>query len=184
MNFYNIKVGKFSRKGNFQESIQFVVSAKDDRFNVVSIMNKRYKGFAVVCDPIEEVLELNTEVIEKTKTESVSKMEEEIHEAYNELKIVNNKLEEVSYSTRDYENDFNDKDISGLKALNAEISSLEDEIQEKGQAVKRLIKSFLMAKNVFRSIEIEKLTRYCDHFSVSYTGRLKGKYADVVKNGK
>ena len=80
-NFYQVKVGIYSRKGNFSSINEFVCKSIMNKEKVITFYSKQYFGFSVLVSEISNIVEL-----ENTQPNNAKNIENE------QLKIENERL--------------------------------------------------------------------------------------------
>ena len=63
MNFFEVKIGKTSRRGNFESFNSFVAKTELNSYELYNSLRERYKGFEVSVNNVETIVEFEKPVV-------------------------------------------------------------------------------------------------------------------------
>lgn len=165
MNFFEVKIGRTSRRGNFESFNSFVAKTEMDYSQLYSELKDRYKGFEVSIKTVETIEEFKKEnvVVEKEKV-------------YNPIKSPTNylKLDESKSKLTEY-----------LENLRLELEIKEREFDNLESEFRAELSRHLLKKhsNIANGVQnIKKTYQYYSEFE--YELRLKGDLKTLLENEK
>ena len=163
MNFYEVKVGKTSRRGHFESFNSFVAKTEMSHSQLHEQLRNSYKGFEIALRGIE--------TIEEFKKETVVKKEEEVYTpiqapiSYLKLSESNNELTEDLENLR-----------LEMKIKEQEFDKLESKFRE--DLSRHLVKKHSSIANGI--LNLKKTSHYYQDFD--YELRLKGNLKTLLEN--
>ena len=86
VNFYNVQIGTYTRKGNYLENIGFICQSENTQNEVLKYYSEKYAGFSVKVLPITEVINVSIPKKEVENTHSSSIKIKELESEINKLK--------------------------------------------------------------------------------------------------
>ncbi len=147
MNVYSIKIGKYTKKGNFQPLVENVIMTDLGSFEARNALKKQYAGFDVVLEEVEVLKFTSPSRVEKNQGTSVV-----------------NVRSEYGAPTEEYSASIDTSDIEEWKDWTERMRQLESEIATE----KHLIEQKVREKFALKSVK--------DFSFSSHGGRLSFKY--------
>jgi hypothetical protein len=163
MNFFEVKIGRTSRRGSFESFNSFVAKTEMDYSQLYSELKDRYKGFEVSIKTVEIIEEFKKAVsvnveVKPTPTKTIRQL------------VLKQKYHELPLEIRDLRSDFISKKELMEKAESNLKSSLVSYFKEKH-------------KGLYFDIRDIKST-FSNYGEIEYTLILNGELQEILENEK
>ena len=164
MNFFEVKIGKTSRRGNFEPFNSFVAKTEMNSHELYNSLRERYKGFEVSVNNVETIVEFEKPVVkEDVFAPSVKKSTTVQHLSLRGTCRHIDKESEIAIRREDFEEKKRDYEKSETK-------------------LREVIKEHLEVKHESIGDEIKHLkSTYADYMDYEYTLKLKGDLKEMLE---
>lgn len=168
MNFYEVKIGQYSKKGAFQENIRFVCSSKTENIREVeSQLASKYEGFDVLVGAIRAIIALNDEKAQHDEDKS---------KHIKEVQALKGKINALERGWRTFESEYLTPDHSaGTTEFISEMIDSQKKLDANKEKAMALVSSNLMSKYKFVKVHVDRVRVYNGKFLFDARGQLPGE---------
>lgn len=164
MNFFEVKIGKTSRRGNFESFNSFVAKTDMHSHELYNSLRERYKGFEVSINNVETIVEFEKPVV----------VEENVFEPSVEKSTVQHLS--LEGTCRDLGEE------SEIGMLREDFISKMKEFEVAEQKLRSVILKYLESKHSEIAYEVLNLKNiYSGYFNYKYTLKLKGDLKQMLE---